>query len=322
MPKKQQKTNSDKPDTGYDGDIFLYYGDILRDGYHKISGILEQKTAKNPKACLILITLGGDANAAYRIARVLNHYYNRVEILIPDICKSAGTLLCIGAHNLIIGNRGELGPLDVQISKPDELFESMSGLDIIQAVNALSEYMQEVFRASLVDICAGGDLQTKLAADIAAKLAEGFISPIVAKLDPVTMGAHQRAMRIGRDYGNRLNDMTKSLESGALDALVSSYPSHQFVIDRKEASTLFKHVEAPDEVTKPLYMRARNAVEKFPYPRPDAFILDFANLPEDHHDETPNPKTDERSKDHGSNSTRESEQKSAGNEPAGNRSTA
>lgn len=64
----------------------------------------------------------------------------------------------------------------------------MSVLDIIQAVNALSEYMQEVFRTSLVDICAGGDLQTKLAADIAAKLAEGFISPIAAKLDPVTIG--------------------------------------------------------------------------------------------------------------------------------------
>jgi len=322
MPKKQQKTNSDMPDAVYDGDIFLYYGDILRDGYHTISGKLEQKTAKKPKVCLILITLGGDANAAYRIARAFNHYYNQVEILIPDICKSAGTLLCIGARKLIIGNRGELGPLDVQISKPDELFENMSGLDIIQAVNALSKYMQEVFLASLVDICAGGNLQTKLAADIAAKLAGGFISPIVAKLDPVTMGEHQRAMQIGYDYGNRLNKMTKSLKPDALEALVSGYPSHQFVIDRKEASTLFKNVEAPDETTNPLYLRARKAVEALSYPRPDAFILDFANLSEDHPDETPKLKTDERSKDHGSNSTRESEQKSAGDESAGNRSTA
>lgn len=213
---------------------------------------------------MILITLGGDANVAYRIARALNHYYERVEILIPDACKSAGALLCIGAHSLIIGNRGELGPLDVQISKPDELFENMSGLDIIQAVNALSGHMQEAFRTCLFDIRAGGNLQTKLAADIAAKLADGLISPIVAKLDPVTMGEHQRAMRVGYEYGNRLNEMTESLKPDALAYLVSGYPSHRFVIDRKEASTLFRNVEAPDESTIPLYLKAREGVENIP----------------------------------------------------------
>lgn len=323
MPKKQQKTNSDTPSKEYAGDVFLYYGSILREGYHEISGILEQKTAKKPKVCLILVTLGGDADAAYRIARAFNHYYGRVEILIPDACKSAGTLLCIGAHKLIIGNRGELGPLDVQISKSDELFESMSGLDIIQAVNALSEYMQEVFRAFLVDICAGGNLQTKLAADIAAKLAGGFISPIVAKLDPVTIGEHQRAMQIGYDYGNRLNDTTKSLKPDALKSLVSGYPSHRFVIDRKEASVLFKNVEAPDESTTSLYLKAREIVENIPYQRPDPIILDFANLPEEEHvDETSKPKTDERGECHGSSVAREPEQESARNEPAGDRSTA
>lgn len=323
MPKKQQNPNGTKPDKEYAGDVFLYYGDMLRDGYHKISEILEQKSAKKPKACLVLITLGGDANAAYRIARALNHHYERVEILIPDACKSAGTLLCIGAHNLIIGNRGELGPLDVQISKPDELFENMSGLDIIQAVNALSEYMQEVFRASLVDICAGGNLRTKLAADIAAKLADGFISPIVAKLDPVTMGEHQRAMRIGYEYGNRLNEMTKSLKPDALAYLVSGYPSHQFVIDRKEASELFRNVEAPDATTTPLYLKAREGVENFPYPSSDPIVLDFANLPEEEHvDETPQPKTDERGAGHGSSVAGESEQEGSRDEPAGNRPAA
>ncbi|MCI5120685.1 MAG: hypothetical protein D3908_05750, partial [Candidatus Electrothrix sp. AUS4] len=81
----------------YDGEILLYYGDISREGYGKISTLYEQQDEKNDKICLILITDGGDPDAAYRIARATNHHFKHVEILIPDICKSAGTLLCIGA---------------------------------------------------------------------------------------------------------------------------------------------------------------------------------------------------------------------------------
>ena len=47
----------------------------------------------------------------------------KTAYFIPRRCKSAGTLLLIGATSLIISDRGELGPLDVQLSKPDEIFE-------------------------------------------------------------------------------------------------------------------------------------------------------------------------------------------------------
>ena len=36
--------------------------------------------------------------------------------------------MCIGAHELMMGDRGELGPLDVQIVKADEMDEQKSGL--------------------------------------------------------------------------------------------------------------------------------------------------------------------------------------------------
>src|SRR5690606_3014909 len=117
--------------------------------------------------CLVLITYGGDPDAAYRIARASNHHFKEVEILIPDICKSAGTLLCVGAKRLIFGDRGELGPLDIQLSKPDELHESMSGLDIIQAINALQNQVLDSFRTYLVDIRLGSRIRTKTAAEIA-----------------------------------------------------------------------------------------------------------------------------------------------------------
>lgn len=263
----------------YPDDVFLYYGDIGRTGYNKVSDMLEGKVGRATRACLILVTYGGDPDAAYRIARAFHHYYRNLEILIPDICKSAGTLLCIGAKKLVFGDRGELGPLDIQLSKPDEMFESMSGLDIIQALNALENQVLSSFRSYLVDIRGGSRIRTSLAADIAAKLADGFVAPIAAKIDPITLGEHQRAMQIAYDYGERLNKMAGSLKNGALVQLVSSYPSHGFVIDRKEAADLFKCVESPGAETLPLYAWAREILSKCPYPKAPLVIdvKQFAN---------------------------------------------
>lgn len=183
----------------YDGDIFLYHGDVTRNGYHDLSDLLEKRqleTSKSKKACLILNTFGGDPDAGYRIARALRCHYEELEILVSDICKSAGTLICIGADKLVFGDRGELGPLDIQLSKPDEMFENMSGLALSQAVEAMKEEMLSSFKGYLVDIRGGSRLRTKLAADISVKLSESLISPIVAKIDPITVGEHQRAMQI------------------------------------------------------------------------------------------------------------------------------
>jgi len=249
----------------YNGDVILYYGGISRDGYQKISDELEKIKSEKKRVCLVLVTYGGDPDAGYRIARALNHHYKKIDILIPDVCKSAGTLICIGAHKLIFGDRGELGPLDIQLSKPDELFESMSGLDIIQALNALENQVLESFRTYLMDIRGNSRLKTKLAADIAVKLTDGFISPIASKIDPVTLGEHQRAMQIAHDYGQRLSDLSKSLKEGALIKLISGYPSHSFVIDRKEASSIFQNVEAPNESTIDLYNWALGLLPNVPY---------------------------------------------------------
>lgn len=266
------------PLESYDGEIFLYYGDISRDGYQKISSAYEARINKSGKVCLVLITYGGDPDAAYRIARASNHHFKEVEILIPDICKSAGTLLCVGAKRLIFGDRGELGPLDIQLSKPDELHESMSGLDIIQAINALQNQVLDSFRTYLVDIRLGSRIRTKTAAEIATQLADGFIAPIAARIDPLTLGEHQRAMQIAYDYGQRLSSMVDSLNSDALVKLVSSYPSHGFVIDRKEAADLFKDVVAPSGPTEEIYTWARTVIGTHSYPGSNPLVIDVKNL--------------------------------------------
>ena len=266
--------------TKYNSDVYLYYGGISRVGYHHLSNLLEAHASKKAKCALILVTSGGDPAAGYRIARSLRHHYDSVDVIIPDLCKSAGTLVCIGADRLIFGDRGELGPLDMQISKPDELFESMSGLDLIQALAALEGRVLSSFRNYLMDIRNGSGLRTKMAADIATKLTEDFIAPIAAKIDPVTLGEHQRAMQIGYDYGNRLNAMSNNLKGDALQRLVSDYASHGFVIDRKEAKELFNCVDRPDDVTAQIIKWARSVIEKRSMPE-SPIIIDLVKFFED-----------------------------------------
>ena len=172
---------------GYPDDVFLYYGEISREGYHRLSSAIEsriEKKEKAEKACLILLTLGGNAHAAFRIARALRHYYRFLDIFIPDICKSAGTLICIAANRLIFGDQGEIGPLDVQIFKPDELSDWVSGLDIFQSLTALQNQMLESLRDSFVYIRRSTRLRTKVAAEFSTELAKEFISPIMTKIVP------------------------------------------------------------------------------------------------------------------------------------------
>lgn len=228
-----------------DTDVLLYSGAINREGFNKLT-----RSAcgpdRRPKVLLLLSTYGGDANAGYRIARTLRQLYSHVSIFVAGMCKSAGTLIAVGAHELIVSDFGELGPLDVQIRKNDELFgETASGLNLIQALNTLQERAFAMLENTLIQTKAksGGQITTKSASELATNLAVGVFSEIYKQIDPILLGEIDRAINIAYDYGDRLPG---NLRPDALTSLVAGYPSHGFVIDREEAEKLFVNVRAPN----------------------------------------------------------------------------
>jgi serine dehydrogenase proteinase len=231
-----------------DCDLYAYVGGVGRPGYDQLCRVIPSKRRKN--CLLVLATFGGDANAGYRIARALSHNYpepGQIRVLVPHYCKSAGTLVCLGAHELIMADRGELGPLDIQVQKPDEMLQLASGLDIIRGLAYLSNESLNTFREYLLDINDGSGLSTSIASEIASKLTIGMYNPIFAQIDPLKLGEMQAALTIAVDYGSRLNERTKNLKSGAIQKLSMLYPSHGFVIDRKEVRELFNRVRPPIE---------------------------------------------------------------------------
>jgi hypothetical protein len=248
-----------------DVDYILYAGPMDFAGYDHLTTILDDRgRSQAEKLCLVLVTYGGDANASYRIARALGHHYPQdFRLFVPDVCKSAGTLVTLGASELIISDRGELGPLDVQIQKKDELFEVSSGLDIIQSLVAIQQQVLNAFRDYLIELRLAGRMGTRIAAQLSSEMACKVITPIAAQIDPVRLGEHQRALRIAQHYGERLIEKFGNAGADTVEQLLVGYPSHSFVIDRKEARNLFRKVRAPNAGENLLELALQRRTNKF-----------------------------------------------------------
>jgi hypothetical protein len=224
-------------------DVITYSGSINSSGYEAVCDALKRRTSD--RALLVLATPGGDPHAGFRIARALQHCYGGFDALVPRYCKSAGTLVLLGAKRLFLGDMSELGPLDIQIKKGDEIIGRNSGLDILQAVNYLQVQAMAAFRSYLLELTRDG-LSTRVASDIASKLTTGLFEPVTGQIDPMRLAEMQRATEIAFEYGSRLAEKSGNLRGDGVKRLVTSYPSHGFVIDRKEARSIFTSVERPE----------------------------------------------------------------------------
>ena len=216
-------------------DVFFLSGPINRNAAERLREAHGSSSGRE-RCLLILSTSGGDADAAYLMARFLRGVYKHLTICVLGYCKSAGTLLALGGHEVSMGLLGELGPLDVQISKKDELVQSGSGLDIFISLNVLAETaFSSFFQRYLVNIIgrSEGQISTKTAADIATKLTVGMVAPIAAQIDPMRLGRERRAMDIASAYAERLGTPAE-----AIARLTTAYPDHGFVIDLAEAKEL------------------------------------------------------------------------------------
>ena len=233
-------------------DIILYNGGIFRPCDEQLirECIARGKDGRRENVILILVTGGGDPDAAYRIARCLQRNYKNFSLYVSGICKSAGTLIAVGANELIMSDHGELGPLDIQMAKKDEFFASQSGLTVSTALEALeSRAFQAVERMFFeIEANTGGMLSVQTATDLASKTVVGLYGPIASQIDPMHLGESARALVIADAYGKRLNEKSRNLASAnALTELYTAYPSHGFVIDRDDAQTLFLNVREPDK---------------------------------------------------------------------------
>jgi hypothetical protein len=81
---------------------------------------------------LMLDTPGGDGETAVRLVRSAQARCRELTVIVPNQAKSAGTILLIGAHHILMGPTSDLGPVDPQFFTPDR--GSYSAKDLLAAV--------------------------------------------------------------------------------------------------------------------------------------------------------------------------------------------
>jgi hypothetical protein len=183
-------------------------------------------------------------------------------------------LLVLCATELAFGCFGELGPLDTQIDKPNEIIGADSGLDLFQGLAQITDASFESFEQQMVGIIrhSSGAITTKVAAEIASSLTVGLFSPISAQVDPLRLGIARRATQIGQVYGTRLAG--KNVKQGTVEKLVREYPAHGFVIDQEEANELFNTVRGFNEGEIAIFEHI-DQVLRIPAPDSDVIVSDL-----------------------------------------------
>jgi len=229
-----------------DADVIVFNAPVERGSDRKIIALCSAMERKRRNAFLLLVTEGGDPDVAYRISRAIQNNYKEGTFycFISGFCKSAGTLLALGAHELVFSDHGEVGPIDVQMGKKDELWEWQSGLTVNASLSSLNEQAFQAFESFLVQTKyhLRGGITLRTASEVAAKLATGLYAPIFEQFDPMHIGEAGRSVLIAQQYALRLDMRARNLKKDTLKNLIMGYPSHGFVIDQEEAVTMFNRV--------------------------------------------------------------------------------
>lgn len=265
--------------TETDTDILMFNGAIgdsvgITNGF--VDFILGRPHRKN--CMLFLTTYGGDANWAYKIYKALKTTYDDYDVVICGYCKSAGTLITLGARQLFFSDVGEIGPLDVQMSKKDDFFRNQSALDMFRSQELIQKWSSDFFKTFFFDLLksTGGTMSMPVLSDAVNKMAGNLFTPIMDKINPIEVGETWRAMNIANIYGNIMK--SKNVLQDTIKMLIYDYPSHSFVIDAKQAALLFEHVYDLNDIQKIIYnSRLKKALE---LPNPNARYHDMIDLAE------------------------------------------
>ncbi len=231
-----------------DARIYIYNGLISEEGMTNLI-LCDEEENGPPNTLLILVTYGGWANAAYKIARYLQDTSDIFYLSVPSYCKSAGTLLALGAHEIFMDTVSELGPLDVQLLQRDEIGRRRSGMVIKTAFEGLADECVKLFENVLFNIKNNSrdNISFETASRIASDIVNGVMPSVYSQISPDSLGSDLRDLRIAQAYGERLSEISGNPKPGAVSHLVSRYPSHDFIIDRDEADELFEHVKDTPE---------------------------------------------------------------------------
>jgi hypothetical protein len=233
--------------------LIVYSSTINGDSVDRLYECLRQM-GTTPHLDLVLSTTGGVVTVARRLALLLHEYTQHLTILVPYYARSAGTLLCLSANELVMGQMAELGPIDAHMSPsaapPSDAPPTISAEDI------------RTFRLMAEDWF--GVKRKKDRLQVLALVAQ--------RVFPTSLSSFYRSERLTRLAAQellryQLPDAEESVHKRIVDQLVGGYDAHDHIITRNEARTLGLQVRFASDSEEALMWNMVKTRRKFSDPR-------------------------------------------------------
>ncbi|MFQ6091371.1 MAG: hypothetical protein ACE5OR_01615 [bacterium] len=184
---------------------------------------------------LFLYTRGGDVSIPWRIVTMIREFCEEFCVLIPYKAHSAGTMIALGADEIVMGKKAELGPIEPTLVRAATGEAGVPPPEInVEDVSSYISFLRE--RANISD-------QSALAQ---------VVSQLVTHLTPLTLGSVNRQYTHIRLVARKLLTSRKEkIEEGRIgniiEALTEKMYSHGHAIGRKEAVEISLPVDDPDD---------------------------------------------------------------------------
>ena len=182
---------------------------------------------------LFLYTVGGITTAAWGISNLLNEFSPHYNVLVPYKALSAGTLICLGAKEIVMTELGQLSPVDPSVNSPFN--------PAVPGQQPIPGQLLPLLSVPVEDCVGYLDLAKKEAGIKNDEDITKVFSLLVEKVHPLALGSVFRAreqikMLSEKLLSRNINDQTK--RNKIIEALTKSLYSHDYIISRSEARDL------------------------------------------------------------------------------------
>ncbi|OHB77788.1 MAG: peptidase [Planctomycetes bacterium RBG_16_55_9] len=88
---------------------------LMQSDFYTIRDLLSDCLHKSERVDIYLETPGGSGETAEEIVRFLHQHFKNVAFVISGEAKSAGTIMALSGHEILMTETGSLGPIDAQV---------------------------------------------------------------------------------------------------------------------------------------------------------------------------------------------------------------
>ena len=186
---------------------------------------------------VLVITFGGDTTVPLVLQNVMREFARKVCVLVPAECLSAGTMIALGANEIVMGRLGQLSPIDPSLTHPlNPQSPIVQTLATGQPGNPLVPIeVEQVFSY----LSLARDKAKLKSPDAAIRVFES----LVQKVHPIALGEIHRTHSLIRKLAEELLKLhmgDRRAIAAIIEALTEKLYSHSYRISRRQAELNLK----------------------------------------------------------------------------------